>query len=195
MSVMASIADEPNDSIRYSDLLDKGKKSIEEKLWNGEYYNFDTSGTKNIMSDQMCAHWYLRCSGFDYEIFPKENVRKSLKTIFDNNVMKFCEGKMGAVNGFSPEFNGADTTIMQAEEIWTGVVFGLASCMIYEDMTEEAMTTVAGLYKMMTEKVGLAFETPEAMYAKHNYRSIGYMRPLSIYAMQTAYERRRKMKN
>jgi non-lysosomal glucosylceramidase len=194
MSIMASMLDEPNDSIRYRELLDKGKKSIEEKLWNGSYYNFDTSGTKNIMSDQMCAHWYLRCSGFYYDIFPKENVRKSLRAIFDHNVMRFCGGQMGAVNGFSMESDGADTTIMQAEEIWTGVVFGLASCMIYEDMEEEAMATVKGLYQMMTERVGLAFETPEAMYAKHNYRSIGYMRPLSIYAMQTAHERRRKMK-
>ncbi|KAG5667295.1 hypothetical protein PVAND_015281 [Polypedilum vanderplanki] len=195
MSVMASIMDEPNDAVKYQEMLEKGKKSIEEKLWNGNYYKFDTSGTNNIMSDQMCGHWYLRCSGFDYEIFPKENVRKSLRTIFDNNVMKFCEGQMGAVNGFSPDTNSPETLSMQAEEIWTGVVFGLASCMIYEDMTEEAMTTVSGLYKMMTEKVGLAFETPEAMYAKNNYRSIGYMRPLSIYSMQTAHERRKKMKN
>jgi non-lysosomal glucosylceramidase len=65
--------------------------------------------------------------------------------------------------------------------------------MIYEEMQDEAMKTVEGLYHAMTERIGLAFETPEAMYAKNNYRSIGYMRPLSIWSMQTAIERKKKI--
>ncbi|KAL7015975.1 hypothetical protein ACKWTF_016752 [Chironomus riparius] len=195
MSVMATILDQPNDCIRYREILEKGKKSIEEKLWNGSYYNFDTSGTKNIMSDQLCGHWYLRSCGFDHEIFPKENVRATLKTIFENNVMKVEGGKVGAVNGFSPELAGPDTAMMQSEEIWVGVVYALASTMIYEDMTEEAMKTAGGLYDMMAQKVGLSFETPEALYVKSTYRSIGYMRPLSIWSIQSAYERMKKYKN
>jgi non-lysosomal glucosylceramidase len=193
MSVMANVLDQPNDCIKYRDILEKGKKAVEEKLWNGSYYNFDTSGTKIVMSDQMCGHWYLRTCGFDYEIFPKENVRQSLRTIYENNVLKFYDGQMGAVNGWSPEANCPDTVSIQSEEIWIGVVYALASCMIYEDMEEEAMKMVAGLYRAMTERVGLAFDTPEAFYGKANYRSIGYMRPLSIWSMQTAYERRRKV--
>lgn len=199
MSVMANILDKPNDCIKYREILEKGKKSIEEKLWNGTYYNFDTSGTKTIMSDQMCSHWYLRTCGFDYEIFPKENVRSALKTIYRNNVKLFCDGQMGAVNGFIPgesENEGSvDTVSMQSEEVWTGVTYGLASCMIYEDMVDEAMETAGGLFKTMTEKIGLAFETPEAVYAKSFYRSLGYMRPLSIYAMQSAYERKKKIRD
>jgi len=200
MSVMSSILNEPNDCIKYREIFEKGKKSMEEKLWNGKYYNFDTSGTTSIMSDMMCSHWYLRCCGFDYEIFPKENVRSALKTIYDNNVMKFCGGEMGAVNGFTPgegdQDNGhADIANMQSEEVWTGVTYGLASCMIHEGMQAEAWQTAGGLYKSMTQKIGLAFETPEAVYAKSCYRSIGYMRPLSIWSMQTAYERRRKIRD
>lgn len=199
MSVMASILDQPNDCIKYQEILEKGRKSIEEKLWNGKYYNYDTSGTTIIMSDQMCSQWYLRCSGFEYEIFPKENVRSALKTIYENNVKKFCNGEMGAVNGFMPgeaENEGApDTTSMQAEEAWTGVIYGLASVMIHEGMFEEAMVTAGGLYRSLTEKIGLAFETPEAVYEKSCYRSIGYMRPLSIWSMQTAYERRKKIRD
>jgi non-lysosomal glucosylceramidase len=194
MSIMANIMDQPNDCIKYRDLLEKGKKAVEEKLWNGTYYNFDTSGTKDIMSDQMCAHWYLRCSGIDYEIFPKENVRSALRTIYENNVMKFCDGKMGAVNGFSPETNGPQYNFVQAEEVWVGVVYGLASCMIYEDMTKEAMETVKGMYESMTQKIGMAFESPEALLARNAYRSVGYMRPLSIWSMQTAYERQKKIR-
>lgn len=199
MSVMANILNEPNDCIKYHEILEKGKKAIEEKLWNGSSYNFDTSGTKIIMSDQMCSQWYLRSCGFDYEIFPKENVRSSLRVIYDNNVKKFCDGEMGAVNGFLPgvgENEGApDTASMQSEEVWVGVTYALASCMIQEGMFEEAMVTAGGLYKSMTEKIGLAFETPEAVYGKAIYRSLGYMRPLSIWSMQTAYERKKKIRD
>lgn len=76
-----------------------------------------------------------------------------------------------------------------------GVVYALASTMIYEDMKEEAMKTAGGLYDMMAQRVGLPFETPEAMYVKSTYRSIGYMRPLSIWSIQSAYERMKKYKN
>lgn len=199
MSIMANILDHPNDCIKYRDVLEKGRKAIDEKLWNGTYYNFDTSGTKIIMSDQMCSHWYLRSCGFDYDVFPKENVRSALRTIYENNVKKFYDGTMGAVNGFLPgegENEGSpDTTSMQAEEVWVGVTYALASCMIHEGMFEEAMVTAGGLYKSMTEKIGLAFETPEAVYGKAFYRSIGYMRPLSIWSMQTAYERKKKIRD
>lgn len=199
MAIMANLLDQPNDCIKYSEILEKGRKSIEEKLWNGSYYKYDTSGTKTIMSDMMCSQWYLRSCGFDYEIFPKENVRSSLKVIYENNVKKFCNGEMGAVNGFIPGENEnegeVDTASMQSEEVWTGVTYGLAACMIYEGMTEEAMQTAGGLYKSMTDKIGLAFETPEAVYAKSFYRSIGYMRPLSIWSMQVAYERKKKIRD
>lgn len=40
----------------------------------------------------------------------------------------------------------------------------------------------------MTEQFGMIFETPEALYAQKSYRSIGYMRPLSIWSMQIAWE-------
>lgn len=51
MSIIASILNEPNDCIKYRDILEKGKISMEQKLWNkdGKYYLFDTSGTKTIM--------------------------------------------------------------------------------------------------------------------------------------------------
>lgn len=86
------------------------------------------------------SSWYLRSSGFDYEIFPKENVRIALTTIFENNVKKFEGGTMGAVNGIILGENNTegspDTTSMQAEEVWVGVTYALAACMIQEGMME-----------------------------------------------------------
>lgn len=148
------------------------------------------------ISDQLCAHWYLKMCGFDYEIFPKENVQSALRTIFENNVKKFSDGQKGAVNGFLPsegEKEGCvDKISMQSEEAWIGVTYALASTMIQEGMLDEAFETAGGLYKTLTENIGLAFETPEAIYEKNVYRSLGYMRPVSIWSMQAAIEKRKK---
>ncbi|CAF4952834.1 unnamed protein product [Pieris macdunnoughi] len=70
-------------------------------------------------------------------------------------------------------------------EVWPGVTFGLASLMIYEGMHEQAFAMAGGLYNTLT-KMGLAFETPEALYENGNHRSIAYMRPLSIWSMYQA---------
>lgn len=61
---------------------------------------------------------------------PQENVRTALKTIYENNVLSFCNGNMGAVNGF---INGdVDYFTLQSQEIWTGVTYALAATMIQE---------------------------------------------------------------
>ncbi|XP_055544706.1 non-lysosomal glucosylceramidase [Wyeomyia smithii] len=199
MSVMANILDQSEDCIKYRQLLEKGKASFEEKLWNGSYYKFDAQSTSknSIMSDQLCGHWYLRCCGFDYEIVPKENVRIALKTIYDNNVMRFCGGTSGAVNGYVPsnqpnKDGRVDISTVQGEEVWTGVTYALASTMIHEGMFTEAFQTAGGLYQTLSEKIGMNFETPEALYAERHYRAIGYMRPLSIWSMQTAWKQKKQ---
>jgi non-lysosomal glucosylceramidase len=53
-------------------------------------------------------------------------------------------------------------------------------------MWSEGFNTAGGMYKSMTERFGLAFDTPEALYATKYYRSVSYMRPLSIWSMQLA---------
>lgn len=157
------------------------------------YYNYDCSQKEfnTIMADQLCGQWYLRCCGLkDYLILPKENIRTTLKTIYQYNVLSFCDGTMGAVNGFLD--GGVDYFTIQSQEVWTGVTYALAATMIQEGMLEEAFKTAGGMFKSMTERLGLAYTTPEALYAKKYYRAIGYMRPLSIWSMQIALEQRKK---
>lgn len=59
-----------------------------------------------------------------------------------------------------------------------------------QGMIEEAFKTAEGLSKSLFE-MGMNFETPEALYAEKHYRAIGYMRPLSIWSMQFAWEQRK----
>ncbi|XP_026733304.1 non-lysosomal glucosylceramidase [Trichoplusia ni] len=188
VTAMARILGREEEEREFSKLLEQARHSFEEKLWNGSYYKFDTrpSNSKVVMADQLAGHWFLRSSGWTEQIFPDSHVRKALQTIYENNVQKFKGGKMGAINGYVTGPRGhVDTTALQSEEVWVGVTYGLAATMIYEGMHEEAFVTAGGLYDTLT-KSGLAFETPEALYENGNHRSVGYMRPLSIWSMYQA---------
>lgn len=74
---MANLIDKPEDSIKYAEILERGKAAFEEKLWNKTYYKFDTASSAKkavIMADQLCGHWYLRCCGFDYDVKINEGI-------------------------------------------------------------------------------------------------------------------------
>ncbi|XP_043279338.1 non-lysosomal glucosylceramidase [Venturia canescens] len=187
---IAEILDHKETAMEYEAVLAKASEAFQEKLWNGHYYNFDSSKSihqKVIMSDQLCGQWYLQACGFGHEIFPEDRVKSALRVIFHNNVIKFKDGQQGAVNGYVPGV-GIDTVTVQSEEMWTGVTYGLAALMIHEGMIEEGFQTAEGVYRTVYEKIGLGFETPEALQENKVYRSIGYMRPLAIWGIQHAWK-------
>lgn len=62
-------------------------------------------------------------------------------------------------------------------------------------MVEEAFKTAGGMYKSIWENFGMSYETPEAIYAEKHYRAIGYMRPLSIWSMQVAWEKKKQQRD
>ncbi|CAH2076649.1 unnamed protein product, partial [Iphiclides podalirius] len=188
VSTMARSLGFEEDEREFSKLLEQARTSYDEKLWSGACYRFDTRPCNRnvVMADQLAGHWYLRASGCGEPVFPEAKVKKALRTVYENNVARFCGGRMGAVNGYVAGARGRiDTTAIQSEEVWTGVTYGLAALMIYEGMHEEAFATAGGLYHTLTQ-MGLSFETPEALYENGNHRSIGYMRPLAIWAMYQA---------
>lgn len=64
-------------------------------------------------------------------MFTEKKIKSCLDTIFEFNVMRYADGKRGAVNGMKP--NGqVDITSIQSEEVWIGVTNALASLMIFE---------------------------------------------------------------
>lgn len=52
-------------------------------------------------------------------------------------------------------------------------------------MHKEAFATAGGMHDTLVQ-MGLSYETPEALYANGNHRSVGYMRPLAIWGMYQA---------
>jgi non-lysosomal glucosylceramidase len=169
---------------KYHDLFTKSQASYVKKLWNGEYFRYDTASEyrDNIQADQLAGQWYANMTGLG-DLVLRDMQRKSLKRIYDFNVMKFANGEMGAVNGM-----GADGTIIktneQVKEVWTGTTYGLAALMLSEGMKDEGFRTAWGIYHVTYETKGYWFRTPEAWEIEGNYRASMYMRPAAIWAME-----------
>ncbi|XP_068647512.1 uncharacterized protein [Aristolochia californica] len=164
-------------------------KVVYDKLWNGSYFNYDSSSSNtssSIQADQLAGQWYARACGLS-PIVDKEKAQSALKKVFNFNVLKVKDGKRGAVNGMRPD-GQVDMSGMQSREIWSGVTYSVAAGMIHEGMRETAFKTARGVYDAAwsEEGLGYSFQTPEGWNTDDEYRSLCYMRPLAIWAMQWA---------
>ncbi|CEF63815.1 Non-lysosomal glucosylceramidase [Strongyloides ratti] len=180
---------------RYNNILEKAKCVFNTKLWNGKYYNFDESrlSSSTIMADQLAGYWFLHSISKDLaqSILPFDRVYSSLNTVYEYNCKKFNNGNMGVVNGMKP--NGKiDTDHIQADEMWTGITYAVASSLIQIGEVEKSFEIAYGCYNTCYNNTGLQYQTPEALYSKNFYRAIGYMRPLSIWAMNWELTKKEK---
>lgn len=193
-AVMALQLGDTANAERYKGKFLKAKSVFEARLWNGSYFNYDSgssSNSKSIQADQLAGQWYTASSGLP-NLFDDYMIKSSLQKIYDFNVMKVRGGRMGAVNGMHP--NGkVDESCMQSREIWTGVTYGVAATMILAGMEEKAFTTAEGIFTAgwSEEGFGYAFQTPEGWTMDGHFRSLIYMRPLSIWSMQWALSSRK----
>lgn len=189
---------------KYSDWFDKGRKTLQ-NLWNeeGGYFNIDAN-TDDIMTDQLFGLWYtkildLEDGGAD-RIIPMDQARRSLKTVYEKNVLGFGRGLMGAVNGRNAE--GQQLFSQQGDEVWVGTTYSFASNCILHGLLKEGMHTAYGVYHVVYSPYGQGyfFKTPEAYndpeegvwdnpetkYGEKLFRAMKYMRPGAIWAVHDA---------
>jgi len=177
------------DNFVYFTKLYKNARQIYLTLWNGQYYNYDQSNSyhnNSIQSDQMAGNWYSVSCGLG-PIVPFEQARSCMSTIYKYNVLGFQNGQLGAVNGVRPD-GTPDTTCLQSYEVWTGVTFAVAAAMLQVGLKDEAFNTLQGMIDTAYNKWGYIYDTPEAWTVDGKYRSKGYMRPLSVWAIQWVLE-------
>jgi non-lysosomal glucosylceramidase len=169
---------------RYHSKFVTAQSSYIRKLWNGQYFRFDTESEyrDNIQADQLAGQWYANLTGLG-DVVPREMRRKALETIFDFNVKKFAGGTMGAVNGMTPDGRLIQTND-QVHEVWVGTTFAVASEMLAEGMREQAFKTAWGVYHTSYETKGYWFRTPEAWNLNGTFRASMYMRPGAIWSME-----------
>lgn len=198
-----AIASELGDSVRaatYGSLIARARESYDRRLWNGSYYDYDSSRKPHhdsVMADQLAGQWFVLACGLE-PVVPRDRARSVLRKVFELNVMSWTgpgidvpAGERGAVNGIRPD-GRFDSTSMQAEEVWTGTTLSLAAAMLQEGMTDEAFATARGIYLSVYRDFPLWFQTPEAIDIRGVYRAIGYMRPLAIWTIQWEWEKRKR---
>lgn len=171
-------------------LFRRAQASFVKKLWNGTYFDYDTSSpyAKDIMAEQLAGQWYATLTGLG-DLVPPQMRRSALQHVFDYNVMKFQDGRMGAVNGIGPEGQPL-TENEQVEEVWTGTTFGVASDMLAEGLRQQAFDTAKGVNNVVWQERGYWFRTPEAYNAKGQFRASMYMRPGAIWSMEYAADQK-----
>jgi non-lysosomal glucosylceramidase len=199
LKVATEMAKDIKDTVafeKYSKILEAAKTVFEEKLWNGKYYNFDESNIsrKTVMADQLCGYWYLQSINPELakDLLPPEHVQSSLSYIYEYNVMKFGNGRLGVVNGMRPD-GKVDRAYIQADEIWTGISYAIGAFFIQQGNPQKGFDVAWGIYDTCFNRSGLQYQTPEALYRKKYYRAIGYMRPLSIWSMYAALRKNYKL--
>jgi non-lysosomal glucosylceramidase len=134
--------------------------------------------------------WYARACGLPGFV-PEDNIKKTFGIIQEYNIDLFQGGEMGALNGMRSD-GRIDTSSDQAQEVWVGTNYALAAAMIQEGLDEEGFALAKSVVNMTYKELGYWFQTPEAWDYMGNFRSLAYMRPLAIWAIQWALEQRKK---
>lgn len=127
-AIIAERIGEKSYSEKWNGILEKGRKALDDKLWNGEYYNLwrnNEETDQSLMTDQLDGDWFLRMMGIDGNI-SDNRVREIIKLVFAENF----DEEQGLVNATCPE--GKNTTIhtyknCQTEAVWTGIGYAFAA--------------------------------------------------------------------
>lgn len=113
---------------KWNSILEKGRKSLDEKLWNGKYYNLWVDGNEtdeSLMTDQLDGEWFLRMAGIGGNL-SDERIREVTEFIFRTNF----DREQGLVNATVPE--NKRTTVhtyknCQAGAVWTGIGYAFSA--------------------------------------------------------------------
>ncbi|MBO5397063.1 MAG: hypothetical protein J6A97_09295 [Clostridia bacterium] len=145
--IMADRLEDKEYSDKWSETLEKGKAALEEKLWNGEYYNLwrnNSETDESLMTDQLDGEWFLRMTGLEGNI-PDERVRAVLDFIFRNNF----DAEQGLVNATVPK--GKKTTIdtynnCQTIAVWTGIGYAFSALAMALGANEISDTVIGSIH-------------------------------------------------
>lgn len=181
---IAEILGEEKRRAHWSALLETGLASLEERLWNGEYYDLwrrdDENETKtdgSLMTDQIDGEWFLRVMGLGGNL-SDDRVRQVIDTVFAGNY----DAEDGLINATCPD--GHPTSIStyqncQAGAVWTGIGYAFSALAISVGRRDLADTLVTSIHENQM-RFGLFWDHWECGFR--------YTRPLSSWTTLIAAE-------
>lgn len=160
-SIMADFLNDKVKSLEYEELYEKGRKWIEENLFNGEYYiqKYDSKRAKRnqmgigCLSDQLIGLQISRIAGMNNFLDPS-HVEKTLKSIFKYNYRENMHdhennARLYAVNDEAgllvcswPHGSKPEIPLPYASEIWIGSEYQFAVHCIIEGLIEDGLKVV-----------------------------------------------------
>lgn len=149
LKAAARIAEEMGDPARaqaWDRLREKGLASLEQRLWNGEYYNLWRAGEEtdeSLMTDQLDGEWFLRAAGVGGNL-SNGRIRAVLRVILDRNF----DPDGGLINATCPA--GRHTTLFtykncQTEAVWTGIGYAMTALCMRVGLQTEADAVLASI--------------------------------------------------
>lgn len=161
---------------RYRDVLARGARAFDEKLWNGEYYRLyndvgGTRGDKNegCLADQLVGEWAAQLCGLHLPL-KRAHVTRALKAIMTRNFhpvygVRNCRWPG---DGFLHDVD-KDTWVDQANTVWSGVEFALAALLLYYGQWRDALRIVKAV-DARYRHWGMFFDHQE--FGGHYYRAM-----------------------
>lgn len=156
---MAEAMGEREKAEEYLDMFEKGRRKLDEMLWNGEYYvqKHEEVMTRKYqfgegcLSDQMLGQWFAHVVGLGY-LLPPERVKSAIKAVYRYNFREnlldhsncqrtyALQDESGLLlcswpNGGRPPF-----PFPYSDEVWTGIEYQVAAHLIYEGMLYEGLS-------------------------------------------------------
>ncbi|MGA9364262.1 MAG: GH116 family glycosyl-hydrolase [Bacteroidota bacterium] len=161
---MARYLGDAESAERYRDIFEKGKRKVEEELFNGEFYfqKYDPEKAKRYqygegcLSDQVLGQWFATVAGVGYLLDPA-HIRKALGSIFKYNwrtdfsdhanVQRVyaLNDEKGLVLCSWPKGGRPSLPFPYSDEVWTGIEYQVASHLIYEGFVKEGLSIVHGV--------------------------------------------------
>lgn len=169
MEEMAKVEEEPDLARLYRETYEKGRRILEEELWNGEYYvqgrpreaiaepvyggwRIRNYG-EGCLSDQLLGQWWAHILNLGY-ILPEERVKNALRSIVRYNWKEdlsdfvhlqrvYASGREKGLFCCSwPKGGRPEEPILYCDEVWTGIEYQVAAHLIYEGFVEEGLRIV-----------------------------------------------------
>jgi uncharacterized protein (DUF608 family) len=148
---------------RFHAIFERGRDRLVELCWNGEYFEQRLPGYEKMggevgpgcMSDQLIGQWWAHHLGLGY-ILPREKVVSALRAIFKYNWKSDLTGWPHAPRAFAgardrgliictwPRGGRPPHVMLYSDEVWTGIEYQVAAHMLFEGMTEEALSIAKG---------------------------------------------------
>jgi Predicted bile acid beta-glucosidase len=163
---IASYLGEDAQAKEWKEMAEKGSEKMDKLLWNGSYYKQLISQEElkkyryqygdGCLSDQVLGQVFAHLYGLGY-IFPKGHMEKTLLSIYQNNYRPVLGDHASVQRTYAypdegglvlcswPKGGRPEQPFVYSDEVWTGIEYHVATQLVYEGHTKEALQIIESL--------------------------------------------------